>query len=61
MMTDYLKEQALNPKWHESWRVHDWRNYVGGKVKEIWETFTEEQKLAIAEYADEQASNENWE
>lgn len=59
-ITDYLKEQALDPKWDEAGRVHDWRNHVGENVKAIWHTFTDEQKLALAEDADERASNEHW-
>lgn len=53
-------KEALDPRWHEATRVHDWRNYVTRTVREMWDTFTDEQKIAIAEMADAQASAENW-
>jgi hypothetical protein len=59
-MNDYLKEQALNPKWDKAGRVHDWRNYVSENVRALWHTFTEEQKYALVEQADNQASYEDW-
>jgi hypothetical protein len=59
-MVDYLKEQALNPEWDRAGRVHDWRNYISERVKELWDTFSDEQKLALVEQADEHASNEHW-
>lgn len=57
---DYLKQQALRPKWDETGRVHDWRNYISGNVQAIWHTFTDEQKFALVEQADEQAGREHW-
>lgn len=50
----------LNPKWDEADRVHDWRNYISEELRAIWDTFTPEQKRAIAKSADEQASRETW-
>lgn len=50
-----------NPKWEEAGRVHDWRNYVGERAQALWETFTAEQKLALALDAFDLAGNENWE
>lgn len=49
-----------NPQWNKAGRVHDWRNHVGERVQAIWETFTLEQKVALAEDADERASGEHW-
>lgn len=40
--------------------VHNWKNHVGENVKKIWDTFTEEQKKAIYEDAEYDASNEVW-
>ncbi len=60
-LTDYLKDQAANPKWSEAGRVHDWRNYATDEIKRIWDSFSTEQKHAIVEMLDERASNENWE
>mgnify|MGYP000851059213 CR=1 FL=1 len=50
----------LNPDWSRTERVHSWHNYIGDKTRAIWHTLTDEQKLAIAEDADEQAENEYW-
>lgn len=49
-----------NPRWHEADRVNNWRNYVSERLKELWPTFTKEQKIALAEAFDEVASNEQW-
>jgi hypothetical protein len=40
--------------------VHDWRNYISPAVRAMWDTFTDEQKQAIAENADDHASREEW-
>lgn len=42
-------------------KVHDWRNYVGEETQKIWQTFTHEQRVAIATDADWLASGEEWE
>lgn len=60
-LSDYLRAQALDPRWEEATRVHDWRNHIGGRIKGMWETFTQEQKFALVEDADERASAEHWE
>lgn len=41
-------------------KVHDWRNHVGGNVQEIWDTFTDTQKIAIALDAEIEAMREEW-
>jgi hypothetical protein len=51
----------LNPNWDEAGRVHDWRNYISAELRGMWNTFTPEQKKAIAESAEETASREDWE
>ncbi len=48
------------PAWDEAGRVHDWRNHVGEGVRDLWPTFTPEQRVALALDADERASNEEW-
>jgi len=53
-------EEIENPKWEEAGRVHDWRNYASGRIKELWPTFTKEQKIALAESFDDTASCEEW-
>lgn len=57
---DHIKEWALNPRWREKNRVHDWRNYISSRVREMWDSFTLEQKMALVESADEYASREHW-
>jgi hypothetical protein len=50
-----------HPEWEKAGRVHDWRNYISNKLRGMWETFTDEQKQAIAESAEEDANAEEWE
>lgn len=50
----------VNPAWDEPWEVHNWRNYINEELREMWETFTPEQKLAIARMAEQLARNEDW-
>jgi hypothetical protein len=50
-----------NPGFEFADRIHDWRNYVGKNVREIWHTLTNDQRRAMALDADEFASREVWE
>lgn len=50
----------LNPKWEETGRVHDWRNYISDDIADEWDTFTERQKFLLATQARETARNEEW-
>lgn len=49
-----------HPSWDEDDRVHNWRNYAPFELREMWESFSDEQKKAIAFALDECASNEHW-
>lgn len=49
-----------NPDWEKARRVHEWKNYVSERLQAVWHTFTDEQKQAIAESADDVASAEEW-
>jgi hypothetical protein len=49
-----------NPDWEKRERIHNWRNHVRTGVREIWSTFTDEQKQVLAREAHEDASNEAW-
>lgn len=65
-MMDYLKEQAVNPKWDEMPPVHkpnphDWRKYVSDPVRALWSTFTGDQQLALVQNFQEIADREEWE
>lgn len=57
---DYLKEEAENPQWDKAGKVHDWRNHIPDEVREIWETFTVQQRLVLTAWADELAGREHW-
>lgn len=50
----------INPDWSREWRVHNWRNYITDDLRAMWHTFTDTQKIAIAQMAERQASNEQW-
>jgi hypothetical protein len=50
-----------NPEWDKAGKVHEWKNYIGERLQAIWHTFTDEQKQAIAESADDSAGAEEWE
>lgn len=50
----------LNPVWAEGGRVQNWRNYINEQLREIWHTFTDEQKRVIAWNAEELADREHW-
>lgn len=60
MAYDYDKPWAV-PCWSDAGRIHDWRNYVSKKVQDLWPSFSDEQKEALYEQADEQAGQEHWE
>ncbi len=53
--------KLIDTNWQEGGRVHNWRKYVGEKTRALWDTFTIEQKRALAEDADEFADRERWE
>ncbi len=48
------------PEWDNASHVHEWKNYISEKVKKIWDSFTDKQKIEIAKQADELASQEEW-
>lgn len=54
-------EEYLSPKWGAGGHVHNWRTHVPEEIIDMWDSFTDEQKAAIARWADEMASNEHWE
>lgn len=51
----------LDPEWDKAERVHDWRNHVGERTKEVWQTLTLEQRRAVYLDAEEMSSREEWE
>lgn len=49
-----------DPQWHEAGKVHDWKNYAGEWLREMWHSFYDEQKKAVAASLDDVASAEEW-
>lgn len=49
-----------SPDWQSLSVVHEWKRYVSDRVRELWHSFTDEQKIALAQQADEIASKEEW-
>jgi len=41
-------------------KVHEWKNYVTSEVQELWHTFTDEQKQALAGCFNSSADSEDW-
>lgn len=60
-MDDWITKQALDPKWSEGERVHNWRNHIPESIQIMWDTFTLAQKQAIVEWGGALASSEEWE
>lgn len=55
-----VPDDYRNPNWSHNNRVHEWKNHVSHQMKEIWHTFSDEQRAVIALNADEQAGREHW-
>lgn len=49
-----------DPEWHVYVKCNCWRNYATDAIKAIWGTFTNLQKVYIAEMMQDQADNEHW-
>lgn len=50
-----------DPKWEESVRVHDWKNYANDWLREVWSSLSDRQKKAVSSSLDDIASGEDWE
>lgn len=57
---EYAPDDFQHPFWAGAGRVHDWKNYIPIRLVNMWDTFTDEQKAAIAENAQNQANDEDW-
>jgi hypothetical protein len=61
VMVDFQSDDDLRHiRFEDASRVHDWRNHVGGRVRDLWLTFTPEQRRALALDAEDRASLEEW-
>lgn len=52
---------AIKPDWESGGRVHNWKNYISEELRSIWGTFSQMQRIIIAENALALADNEDWE
>lgn len=61
--TIFNPTDALDPNidWDSGGRVHNWKNHVGENVRALWNTLSDEVRLAIAHDAEVKAGNEEWE
>lgn len=50
-----------DPDWKDPDRVHNWKNYAGDWLKEVWPSLSQEQKKAVASSLDDIAAREDWE
>jgi hypothetical protein len=57
-MNDVLK--YLEPDWTDFDKVHNWKNYISEELVDMWDSFTDNQKIAIGENAQGLADNEEW-
>lgn len=55
-----LAMEWMRPEWDKAGKIHDWRNYIGQAVREIWDTFTPRQKSVLVQAAQAQADREEW-
>ena len=53
-------EPYLNPDWSETSKVHNWKEYLSGEIKEIWNEFSVKQKHLIYRNAEDMALWEEW-
>lgn len=61
LFEDFIKNIDLNdPKFEQTTRVHDWRNYVPDEWQKDWNKFTNREKKIIAIMAETQADSEEW-
>lgn len=49
-----------NPKWEETGKVHDWRNYIDDAVVEQWDQLDMTARLALYINAAQEAQSEEW-
>lgn len=59
-VTPRAAKAGSDPLWDQSTSIHDWRNHVPEAVQAIWDTFTQEQRVALVDWAEELASGEEW-
>jgi hypothetical protein len=55
-----MKDEYEFVDWDADSKVHNWRIYININVRQIWHTFTREQKIALVKNADALADTEEW-
>jgi hypothetical protein len=48
------------PNWADAGKVHEWKNYISEEVQAMWDTFSDDQKQALARQAEDKADCEEW-
>lgn len=53
---------CITPTWPSrlTKQVHDWRTYVTPELRLKWDTFTEDQRILLAQAFEQIAQNEQW-
>jgi hypothetical protein len=59
--TENLERVLFDPKFEETRKCHDWRNYIPDFVCDVWEHLPPEAKLVAYDMALVQANREEWE
>ena len=49
-----------NPQWDEGGHVHNWKTYAGERLREVWPSFSDNQKKAVSASLDDVAASEEW-
>ena len=52
-------ESILAPKWSDS-RIHNWHNHVPDHLADLWETLSDDARVAVYVLAKIQSDNEEW-
>lgn len=60
MTFDELRDHLDSPDWGDRSRVHNWKNYVSERMKQIWAECSIEVRLALFLGATKQAQAEEW-
>ena len=55
-----VPEEAMYPNWKDVGTVHDWRSYVKGDVRDLWDDLPPEARSIIYGWAETKADNEEW-
>jgi hypothetical protein len=48
------------PDWDSASIVHEWKSYISEEMRQMWDSFSDAQKIAIARNAEDQAAFEEW-